>query len=85
MKACTLKEWIGSNFNGNQSAFASAQGVQPQQVTQWIQKEFIVVDRKLYSPRRELHDAQEIKKLDAELNKKRGINLPQNKTNGSKS
>lgn len=53
-RACTLKEWIGSNFNGNQSAFAAAQGVQPPQVTQWIKKGFIVVHGNLYSPRRAL-------------------------------
>ena len=53
-KACTLLEWIDKHFEGNQRAFAAAQGVQPPQVTQWIQKDFIVVNGKLYSPRREL-------------------------------
>ena len=53
-KACTLLEWIDLHFNGNQRAFAAAQGVQPPQVTQWIQKDFIAVDGQLYSPRREL-------------------------------
>lgn len=53
-KACTLLEWIDFHFDGNQRAFAAAQGVQPPQVTQWIQKYFIVVDGQLYSPRREL-------------------------------
>ena len=50
----TLLEWIKLHFGGNQSAFAAAQGVMPPQVTQWIQKDFIVVDGQLYSPRREL-------------------------------
>lgn len=54
-KACTLLEWIDLHFDGNQRAFAAAQGVQPPQVTQWIQKDFIVVDGQLYSPRRELN------------------------------
>ena len=53
-KACTLLEWIDLHFDGNQRAFASAQGVQPPQVTQWIQKDFIAVNSQLYSPRREL-------------------------------
>lgn len=53
-KACTLLEFIAFNFGGNQRAFAAAQGVQPPQVTQWVQKEFIVVNGNLYSPRREL-------------------------------
>jgi len=52
--ACTLLEFIDLHFDGNQRAFAAAQGVQPPQVTQWIQKEFIVVGGQLYSPRREL-------------------------------
>ena len=53
-KACTLLEWIDLHFEGNQRAFAAVQGVQPPQVTQWIQKDFIVVDGKLYSLRRVL-------------------------------
>jgi DNA-binding transcriptional regulator YdaS (Cro superfamily) len=53
-KACTLLEFIDLHFEGNQRAFAAAQGVQPPQVTQWIQKDFIVVSGQLYSPRREL-------------------------------
>lgn len=53
-KACTLLEFIDLHFDGNQRAFAAAQGVQPPQVTQWIQKDFIVFDGRLYSPRREL-------------------------------
>lgn len=53
-KACTLLEFIELHFGGNQRAFAAAQGVHPPQVTQWIQKDFIVVNGQLYSPRREL-------------------------------
>lgn len=53
-KACTLLEWIDKHFNGNQSAFGRAQGVSRQQVREWVDKDFIVVDGQLYSPRREL-------------------------------
>ncbi len=49
-----LVQYIDEHFEGNQRAFAAAQGVQPPQVTQWIQKDFIVADGQLYSPRREL-------------------------------
>ena len=56
-KACTLLEWIDLHFEGSQRAFAAAQGVQSPQVTQWIQKDFIVVNGQLYSPRRELKDS----------------------------
>jgi len=50
-----LKDYIKDKFNGSQMAFATAQGVKPPQVTQWIDKGFIVVDDVLYSPRRELN------------------------------
>lgn len=52
--ALKLIDYICVNYEGSQRAFAAAHGVQPPQVTQWIQKEFIVVDGQLYSPRREL-------------------------------
>jgi DNA-binding transcriptional regulator YdaS (Cro superfamily) len=47
-------DYIAEEFGGSQRAFASAQGVQPAQVTQWLNKKFIVVDGVLYSARREL-------------------------------
>jgi len=47
-------DYINQEFGGSQRAFALAQGVQPAQVTQWLNKGFIVVDDNLYSPRREL-------------------------------
>lgn len=50
----TLIEYIEKYYSGNQAAFAASCGVKPQQVTQWINKDFIVVDHVLYSPRREL-------------------------------
>jgi hypothetical protein len=49
-----LIEYIAAYYNGNQRTFAESQCVKPPQVTQWIAKKFIVVDRVLYSPRREL-------------------------------
>jgi hypothetical protein len=39
---------------GAQRRFAEKQGVQPPQVTQWLDKDFIVVGTKLYSFRRDL-------------------------------
>lgn len=47
--------YIRQHYSGNQAAFARANGVTPQQITQWINKEFIVVDGVLYSPRRKLN------------------------------
>jgi hypothetical protein len=54
MKNYSLIDYIAVNFNGSQTAFANAQGVKLLQVTQWINKNFIVVDNVLYSPRRTL-------------------------------
>ncbi|MFV2324815.1 helix-turn-helix domain-containing protein [Escherichia coli] len=42
------------SYRGNQASFARLTGVQPAQVTQWINKGFIVVNHTLYSPRRKL-------------------------------
>jgi hypothetical protein len=53
-KACTLLEFIDLHFEGNQSAFGRAQDVSRQQVREWVDKDFIVVNGRLYSPRREL-------------------------------
>ncbi|MCT6516533.1 helix-turn-helix domain-containing protein [Proteus vulgaris] len=50
----TLQEYIKLNYNGNNAEFARACEVKPQQITQWINKGFIVIDHQLYSPRREL-------------------------------
>lgn len=49
-----LQEYIQNHYSGNQAAFAKAQDIQPQQVTQWINKGFIVINGVLYSPRRTL-------------------------------
>ena len=50
----SILDYIQTFYNGNQSAFAASQGVHRAQITQWINKEFIVIDHVLYSPRREL-------------------------------
>ena len=50
----TLVEYINRFYGGVKAEFAAAQGVQDQQVTQWVNKHFIVDDHVLYSPRREL-------------------------------
>ena len=49
-----LTDYIEKEHGGNQAAFARSEDVGPQQVTQWINKDFIVLGGKLYSPRREL-------------------------------
>lgn len=49
-----LLDYIKKYYNGNQASFARLTGVQPAQVTQWLDKKFIVVDHMLYSPRRKL-------------------------------
>jgi len=51
----TLRDYINREHGGSQSKFAEANGVKRPQVTQWLNKKFIVVDRVLYSPRRELN------------------------------
>ncbi|WP_290012774.1 hypothetical protein [Proteus terrae] len=53
----TLQEYIKLHYNGNNAEFARACEVKPQQITQWINKGFIVVEHQLYSPRRELPKA----------------------------
>ncbi len=50
----TLRQYIEAEHGGSQVKFARANGVHKSQVTQWLNKEFIVVDGVLYSPRREL-------------------------------
>ena len=51
-----LEDFIDAYFHGVKADFARAAGVLPQQVTQWIQKRFIVVNGELYSPRGPLPD-----------------------------
>jgi hypothetical protein len=49
-----LEDYIKENYEDSKAEFARSQGVKPQQITEWINKKFIVVDHVLYSPRREL-------------------------------
>lgn len=49
-----LSEHIDLFFNGNKSAFAKSMSVTPQQVTKWVNDDWIIVDGNLYSPKREL-------------------------------
>ena len=53
----TLKEYINREHGGSQVRFAEANDVKPSQVTQWLNKKFIVVDDDLYSKRRSLKKA----------------------------
>ncbi|MBW5840757.1 hypothetical protein H0I54_02895 [Yersinia kristensenii] len=50
----SVTEFIIINFGGNKAAFARHMGVTPQQVTKWVNDEWIVVGNKLYAPRREV-------------------------------
>lgn len=49
-----LIDYINSFYDGNKSSFARANGVPPQRVNEWLNGDFIVVDGKLYSYRRDL-------------------------------
>lgn len=53
-EALELIDYIQEHHSGNQAAFGRAQGVKPQQVTKWLDMGCIVVDGKLYSPRRDI-------------------------------
>lgn len=55
LEIMNLSDYIKKQYGGNQTAFAKDNNVKPPQVTQWINKNFIVVDGVLYSPRRELN------------------------------
>lgn len=50
----SLTDYIDEKYKGNKSEFAKSQNVKPQQITEWVNKEFIVIDGVLYSPRRSL-------------------------------
>lgn len=54
-----LTEYINMHYAGIKSDFAEACGVRPQQITEWVNKEFIVIEDMLYSPRRELPNIEE--------------------------
>jgi len=53
-KSESLASYISINFN-SKADFALHQKVLPQQVTQWLEKDFIVIDDVLYSFRRKLN------------------------------
>ena len=50
-----LKDYIKSK-GLTQRAFAKLQGVKPSQITQWINKDFIVIDKVMYSERRKINE-----------------------------
>ncbi|PQQ35668.1 hypothetical protein C6H68_23910 [Photorhabdus luminescens] len=50
----TLTQYIDCYFGGNQSKFALHIHVTPQQVTKWIDGNWIVVNGILYSPKRSI-------------------------------
>lgn len=49
-----LTEYIEEYYAGNKAEFARDNDVIPQHVTKWVNGDYIVIDGKLYSPRREL-------------------------------
>ena len=51
----SLHDYINRYYGGVQADFARAQNTSPQQVTQWLDKGFIVVDHVLHSKRRDLN------------------------------
>lgn len=55
-----LEDYIKLHYSDNKSEFAKACKVLPQQITKWINSEFIVVDHMLYSPRRSLPLSEEL-------------------------
>lgn len=50
-----LTEYIDKYFNGNKTEFARHEGVLAPQVHKWIAMECIVVNGRLYSPRRDMN------------------------------
>lgn len=50
-----LSEYIDKHFNGNKSEFARHEGVVPSYVHKWLKMDCIVIDGKLYSPRRDMN------------------------------
>jgi len=49
-----LNTYIEKNFKNNKAAFARHMNVSSQQITRWINEEWVVSDNKLYSPRRDI-------------------------------
>ena len=61
-----LKDHIAANHGGVNAQFARSEGVRDQQITEWVNKDFIVAGGVMYSPRRVLKGSSE-KKLGAWL------------------
>ncbi|XUA17731.1 hypothetical protein ACQVA2_13715 [Citrobacter sp. OP27] len=53
-----LLDYIENYYGGNKSAFARANGVPPQRVTEWVNGDYVVIDGKLYSYRRDLAEIE---------------------------
>jgi hypothetical protein len=49
-----LNKYIEKNFKSNKAAFARHMNVSSQQITRWINEDWVVEDSKLYSPRRDV-------------------------------
>ena len=49
-----LIDYINDNYKGNKAAFARAMKVRPQLVTTWVNGDWIVIDNKMYSARRDV-------------------------------
>lgn len=77
MRVMKLQQYIDLFYDGSNTDFAVAQGVKPQQVTQWKNNGFIVVEHVLYSPRRELAEVEPPKL-------KRNIPLPRGRERKTK-
>jgi len=52
--AVPLNLYIDLNHKGVSAALARSESVEPQQITKWKRKKYIVVDGVLYSPMRTL-------------------------------
>ncbi|HGX7515591.1 TPA: hypothetical protein ACNSYZ_004291 [Escherichia coli] len=56
-------KYINKFYRGNQASFARLTGVQPAQVTQWINKGFIVVNHTLFDI---LHALKDVDSYDVQ-------------------
>jgi hypothetical protein len=54
IKDYSLRTYLAEVFRGTQKHFAHIQGVSPNQAHRWVNTGYIVVDGRLYSPRRKL-------------------------------
>ncbi len=49
-----ITDYIDEHHGGNKAAFARSQKVAPQAVTKWVNAGWIILNGKLYGPKREL-------------------------------